>query len=297
MSLVRTRWAAFGAAVAITLGAGGIGMVSATVTSGDRTVYVPITPCRIADTRPAYAVGSKTSPLGPAETYTINARGPQGQCNLPSDAVGLALNVTAANATIASFLTFWGDGAQPNAANLNPQPGQPPTPNAVTTDLTDAGTFKVFNNKGTVDIIIDVNGYYADHNHDDRYYTKEQVYTRAQVDELLRGAPLGRVMARGVVFGNNPPNFSSDTFALDGLTLNISEIAAGRYQLQMSGGGLTDFATVQVLPFDFGGGRRTCSLATTSLSGGDYDASVNCYDAAGALTRTSFEFLIVGAPA
>jgi len=43
--------AAIGAAVAVTLGAGGIGY--ATTTSGERSIYNAIEPWRLADTRPA----------------------------------------------------------------------------------------------------------------------------------------------------------------------------------------------------------------------------------------------------
>jgi hypothetical protein len=175
MSLLRTRWAAIGAAVAITLGAGGIGIVSATVNSGSRTVFVPITPCRIMDTRPGFVVGPKTSPLGPEEIYTVAAHGTHGRCTLPNDASGLVLNVTATDATLPTFLAVWGDGARPISSVLNPSPGQPPTPNAVTTDLTGSGQFEIFNKQGNVNVFVDVVGYYADHNHDDRYYTKNQV--------------------------------------------------------------------------------------------------------------------------
>ena len=50
---------------------------------------------------------------------------------------------------------------------MNPTPGQPPTPNAVNVDLDGAGDFSVFNNTGTVNVLIDVVGYYDDHTHAD----------------------------------------------------------------------------------------------------------------------------------
>ena len=68
-----------------------------------------------------------------------------------------------------------------------PQPGQPPTPNAVTTDLTSAGQFKIFNKQGNVNVFVDVVGYYANHNHDDRYYTKAQ--TNTQINNAIAAAP------------------------------------------------------------------------------------------------------------
>ena len=72
MSLLRTRWSAVGAAVAVTLGAGGIGLVSATFPS-DATTFVPITPCRLFDTRPEFQVGDRGTPLEQA-TSTPSSR-------------------------------------------------------------------------------------------------------------------------------------------------------------------------------------------------------------------------------
>lgn len=125
------------------------------------TTFVPITPCRLFDTRPApQRVGSFGS-FGAAETKTIAAHGTNGDCTIPTDAVGLSTNVTAVGATANTFLTFWGSGAQPTAANLNPRAGGPVTPNAVNTPLSATGTFNVFNKAGSVDVIVDVNGYYT----------------------------------------------------------------------------------------------------------------------------------------
>jgi hypothetical protein len=61
-------------------------MVKATVSSGTRTVLVPITPCRIIDTRPAFQIGPKSSPLGPAEILDVDGRGDSGNCTIPDDA-------------------------------------------------------------------------------------------------------------------------------------------------------------------------------------------------------------------
>ncbi len=192
-----------GAAIAMVVGAGGIGIVDATRSSGERTVFVPITSCRLTDTR-STQVDARATPLGPGETYVLTAHGTNGDCTgIPTDAVGLQLNMTALGATETTFWTVWGDGAQPNASSLNPEPGQPPTPNAVTTDLTATGQFNVFNAFGTVDAIVDITGYYTDHNHDDRYYTEaeadgrfapiahthdDRYFTEAEVNAKLSGS-------------------------------------------------------------------------------------------------------------
>ncbi|MGB0111768.1 MAG: hypothetical protein WBP59_00970 [Ilumatobacteraceae bacterium] len=179
-NLMRARWAAIGAAVAVTLGAGGIGIVNAVQSSGERATYVPITPCRLMDTRPDRGVPGRQTPLGAGQTHTQNTHGNNGQCTgVPNDATALALNVTALNATTGSYLTFYPTNAtRPVAANLNPTPGEPPTPNSVITDISPTGQYTIYNFAGTVDIIIDINGYYVDHNHDDRYYTKAEVDAR-----------------------------------------------------------------------------------------------------------------------
>jgi len=173
----RARWAAIGAAVAVTVGAGGIMSASASIGSGERTVFVPITPCRLTDTRVAPETrGPRATPLKADETYTVQVVGTNGDCTIPADAVGVSLNVTAEAPTDASYLTvFPADAPKPLASNLNWITNQPPVPNAVTSDLSADGKVSFYNHSGTVNVIADIVGYYADHNHDDRYYTKGQV--------------------------------------------------------------------------------------------------------------------------
>ena len=174
-SMMRTRWAAIGAAVAVA--AGGIGVARATVSEGDRDVFVAIEPCRLLDTRPDFQVGNRTTPIGPGEIYEVESHGPNGDCNLDSGASGLVLNVTALNATAPTNVRiFPADASEvPTVSNLNALPGQPPAPNAVTTKLSSDGEFAIFNAFGGVDIIVDVAGYYEDHDHDDRYLTDAEV--------------------------------------------------------------------------------------------------------------------------
>jgi len=155
--------------------AAGLALPSANATNTDGggagTVFVPITPCRLFDTRPAPTnVGPRSNPLGQGETYTQSVTGTNGNCVIPAQATGVALNVTTVDATAASFLTVWpADAAQPLASSLNWVAGAPPTPNKVDVKLSADGRIKLFNNGGSVNILADVVGYYADHNHDDRY--------------------------------------------------------------------------------------------------------------------------------
>jgi hypothetical protein len=123
------------------------------------TTFVPITPgCRFTDTREP----GQGPAVGAGQTRPFTAHGTNGDCTIPSDAVALLMNITIARQTAAnSFITVWGNGPNPGTSALNPANGEPPTPNAVTTDLTPTGEFNVYNNAGFVDVIIDVNGYYT----------------------------------------------------------------------------------------------------------------------------------------
>ncbi|MEO1055573.1 MAG: hypothetical protein AAFY28_01515 [Actinomycetota bacterium] len=178
-------WSRIGLVLALVAGGVAVGVssqfaVSAVKSSGERAVFVPITPCRLLDTRPGSDnVGPRSTPIGAGESYTVEGRSPSGNCGagvIPADATALTLNVTAVGATQQTNLRFYPAGATlPTVSNLNPSPGAAPTPNAVTTDLDAAGQFVVFNFAGSVHVIIDVAGYFIDHNHDDRYYTKQQV--------------------------------------------------------------------------------------------------------------------------
>ena len=76
--LLRTKWAAVGAAVAVTLGAGGLSMAQAAITEGDKPVFVALdAPCRLVDTRVDSNVGAKDTVLAAGETnaYEIQVTG------------------------------------------------------------------------------------------------------------------------------------------------------------------------------------------------------------------------------
>lgn len=161
-SLTRARWAALGAAVTIALGAGTIAIVDA-ASSGSRSVFVPISPCRLLDTRPGSDnVGPRSTAIGEGETYVVAVRGTNGNCTIPSDATAIVMNTTAITPTTASFITlFPADVTRPLAANLNTVAGGAPTPNLVTVQLSDVGEVAIFNLKGSVHIAGDITGYYA----------------------------------------------------------------------------------------------------------------------------------------
>lgn len=162
----RSRWAAVGAAVAVSLGAGGLGIAQATVSTGAKPVYVPITPCRLLDTRPGTNVGPRNTPIGANSEYEATVHGTNGNCTIPAGAVGIMMNTTVVNGTASSFLTvFPADVARPAASSMNWVAAQPPTPNEISVKLSADGKIKLYNLSGTVDVLGDIVGYYEDHTH------------------------------------------------------------------------------------------------------------------------------------
>jgi hypothetical protein len=142
-----------------------VGLVQSAMAAGSGTpsVFVPITPCRLVDTRGGSDnVGTRATPIGSGEAATFAVRGANGNCTIPTTATGIATNTTAVNPTAGSFLTVYPADAspRPTASNLNFTASSPPTPNQVTVGLSATGAIGVFNLSGTVDIIVDIVGYY-----------------------------------------------------------------------------------------------------------------------------------------
>lgn len=200
----RIRWAAIGAAVAVTLGAGGVSLGQAAIGSGKKPVFVAIEPCRLVDTRPGTTnIGGRTAPLSARDTLTLQVTGSTGQCtSIPAGATAAALNVTAIQGSTRSFLAVYpADAPLPNASNLNWNGGDPPTPNKVDVALSPGGAVKITNDAGTVHVAADLVGYYTDHHHDDRYYTKSQTNAR-----IAAAAPSPIEMSQGIDWVPNAGN-------------------------------------------------------------------------------------------
>jgi hypothetical protein len=127
------------------------------------TTFVPVTPCRLFDTRPAPdTVGPRNTPLTGGIAHTQSVRGANGNCTIPNDATGVAMNVTATNATAQSNIRLYpADAAAPLVSNLNFVAGQKPVANKVDVKLSADGKVKILNLAGSVNVIGDVVGYYT----------------------------------------------------------------------------------------------------------------------------------------
>jgi hypothetical protein len=155
--MMRVRWAAVGAAVAVTLGAGGLAIARA-ATPPPATVFHALTPVRVFDTRDGTG-GAPKAPIGPAAQIDIAFAGTNG---IPADATSVVLNVSVVGGTAPSFLTVWPTGqTRPGSSSLNWSGGGAAVPNGVTVSLGAGGKLSFFNFAGSVDVFADLMGYYT----------------------------------------------------------------------------------------------------------------------------------------
>jgi hypothetical protein len=114
-------------------------------------IFTPITPARVLDTREPGGTGPK---VGPGSTITLDL-----SAVVPAGATAVSLNVTAVDPTVATFLTVWPAGApQPDTSNVNVVAKQV-RPNAVIVGLGAGRSISIFNNAGSVHVVVDVMGY------------------------------------------------------------------------------------------------------------------------------------------
>jgi hypothetical protein len=125
--------------------------------TGTAGLFRPLVPARLLDTRSGFG-GSHT--VGPGQTINLPVAGSGG---VPATGVsGAVLNVTATNPTAPSYLTAFPTGsAQPLASNVNFVAGQT-VPNRVMVKLGSSGSMSLFNGAGSVDVVVDVAGWFTD---------------------------------------------------------------------------------------------------------------------------------------
>jgi hypothetical protein len=101
---------------------------------------------------------SGTGPIAGGTFVNLQVTGRGG---VPASGVGaVAINVAVTNPTAASFLTVFPAGApRPTAANLNFTAGQT-VPNLVVVKVGNDGQISLFNYAGTVDVVVDVQGWF-----------------------------------------------------------------------------------------------------------------------------------------
>ena len=120
-------------------------------------LFVPVVPCRVADTRNANgAFGGPSLNGGTSRSFSI----PKSACGIPSTAAAYSLNVTVVPHQSLSYLTAWPTGqSQPFVSTINSTDGRIKA-NAAIVPAGTGGAINVFATDAT-DVVLDINGYFV----------------------------------------------------------------------------------------------------------------------------------------
>lgn len=218
---------------------------------------MPITPCRIVDTRGGTGTGG--TPLTSLQTRTYYVGGtfgfaPQGGktggCGIPVGATAISATVTAVGPTHGGYLRVWPNGqSEPSATVLSYGTFSMGTGTTLTINPSTAYSLKVRNYVGPTDLEVDVAGYYV-----------------RPMSGLIR----------------------SDGTTYDGTNrvINSGRLAAGQYWVQLD----RNIAYCQVVVTAYN--VSAYGRADTFADPVDTRVRVNLYNSVGTLTDSWFYFLV-----
>ncbi|MFC4615007.1 peptidoglycan recognition protein [Cellulomonas algicola] len=122
--------------------------------------YEAVDPARLVDTR---ATGGS---LGASSRMDLKVAGVAG---VPADAKAVALNITAVSSAGVSYVSAWPAGqARPGASVLNADAGRTTAASTVV-GVGGQGLVSLYNNAGSVHLVVDVTGYFTDSGATDGY--------------------------------------------------------------------------------------------------------------------------------
>ena len=161
---LRIRWAAIGAAIAVTIGTGGLIGVNAAQTDQSST-FVPVTPTRILDTRSSTKIGDLTDGTTTElqVTGSIKTSANETKVVVPTGSTAVSANVTVVAGETGpydGYVTVYPcDVKRPDASSLNFINAQT-IPNAVSVPLSAKGKVCIYV-YGKAHILFDIVGYYS----------------------------------------------------------------------------------------------------------------------------------------
>ena len=139
--------------------------IATTLTVYPALPFIALTPCRVADTRGNGFSGQYGPPAliaNATRSFTIT-----GQCGIPASAAAVSFNFGALNVSGAGDLRiFPTGGGVPLVSTLNYNANTPNIANAAVVPLGIGGAIMVQADAVSIDLIIDVNGYYGSRTED-----------------------------------------------------------------------------------------------------------------------------------
>ena len=298
--LWRSRWAAIGAAIAVSIGGGGLFIANAAGGTPSSTVLTD--PVRILDTRNPVDVGLRGPFVSPVP-QKLQVTGPVptttgAKTVVPAGATGVMLNVTAVGATANGFISIRpGDATgRPATSSLNVTAGVT-VPNAVIVALPIAGadvgridiTWDALGAAGpTTDILIDVVGYTTTLDSYTRAETDAAIaastYTRAEIDQSAANT----LKAAGSVSSTGT---TSSFYAQIG-TFTAAKVSIGEYSISIPGlvSACPGFPLVTATGVN---SVATINTATLNCPSGTFSVTVNTRaPVGGALVDAAFNFQV-----
>ena len=131
------------------------------LSTGTAGEFKALQPARITDTRTGSGQPNAGSPLGPGGTLNVLVA-PAGGVPGPTGAESVILNITVTHGTKSSVLTAYPTGSTlPTASNLN-WTAHKNVANRVSVPIGAGGMVTLHNGSGSVDVIVDVSGYFTD---------------------------------------------------------------------------------------------------------------------------------------
>jgi hypothetical protein len=128
-------------------------------TTAGGSAYIPLGPVRVLDTR--NGTGGFSGPVGPGGVLSLPVEGGTG---VPATGVtAVVLNVTVTQPSLGGYLAVYPDGQTHTAnspSNLNFTAGET-IPNLVVVPVGAGGKVDFYNNLGTTQLVVDLEGYYT----------------------------------------------------------------------------------------------------------------------------------------
>jgi hypothetical protein len=240
------------------------------ISSSTAGAYVPLTPARITDTRPGSGQANSGATLGSGDSLAVQVTGEGG---VPSSGVAAALlNVTVTDTTADSYLTVYPEGATPPlASNLNWGAGGT-VANRVVVPVSATGQISVYNDQGSTDVVVDVNGYFTDGTSTP---AAASLFTPISPVRVLDTRRTGQTLGAGVSLGQ-------DLAGVDGIAANASAVVTNVTATDTSAasfftvypGGARPLAS----DLNWGRGQTVANLTVMSLSG---TGTIDVYNRAG----------------
>lgn len=294
----KSRWAAAGAAIAVSIGGGGIFLASAAPGPAESTVAM-VAPTRVLDTRDPVNLGLPGPFVSPASqklqiTGAIATSGGAATV-VPAGATGVLLNVTAVAPTASGFISIRpGDATgAPTTSSLNVSAGAN-LPNSVQVALPTAGanagkidiTYDAYGTAGpSTELLIDVVGYLTNTGLQQLVADVALKANAAAVAAL----PSSNILAAGTISAAGSK--ASDAPQIG--TVTVSKPGVGLYSLSVPMQCSTSKYPIIMLTLGYNQAQGEIALGSGTCSSNTATFVVNTRDSSGVATDSVWQFMAI----